>query len=206
MLTQNSLESELERWNNIIRSQTKDVNAYIHRGMTRFKLIKINESIEDFDRAEKLDPNIRPYLWQRGLSLYYAGRFEEGAQQFEIDLQVNSHDVEETVWRYLCIARLKGAGAARKSLLVVKKDPRLVMQYVYELYAGNCFPEHVFAVGRKEGKRGMFYSNLYCGLYYEVENKVDSAKECIVKAVEDYKISDYMWHVAHVHKILRGWV
>ncbi|MDD1417526.1 hypothetical protein MEN41_23965, partial [Dolichospermum sp. ST_con] len=83
-------------------------------------LVKITDSIQDFDHAEKLDFQITPYLWQRGLSYYYAERFAEGAKQFEIDLTVNAQDVEETVWRYLCIAKLSGVAEARNCLLPVK--------------------------------------------------------------------------------------
>ena len=37
-------------------------------------------SIQAFDEALHLDPAIRPYLWQRGLSLYYAGDHLEAMQ------------------------------------------------------------------------------------------------------------------------------
>lgn len=202
---QTFLEQELERWNYIIRSKPNDANAYIRRGMVYFKLAKIDESIQDFDRAEMLNPAILPYLWQRGLSLYYAEKFEEGAKQFEVDLRVNSQDVEETVWRYLCIARTRGVDEARKSLLIVRNDPRLVMRRVYDLYAGNCTIDDVLIAGKEGGDRGMFYSHLYIGLYYEAANDASRAKEYIIKAVEEYKIDDYMWNLAYVHKTLRGW-
>ncbi|MCL1471880.1 tetratricopeptide repeat protein [Argonema antarcticum] len=122
MASQTSLVDELSWWNNFIRSHHFDPKAYIRRGAVNFKLAKIDESIQDFDTAEKLDPKVAPYLWQRGLSFYYAEKFESGAKQFELDLSVNSQDVEETVWRYLCIARLKGVAQAKNSLLTVKND------------------------------------------------------------------------------------
>lgn len=200
-----SLENELERWNYVIRSKPNDANAYVRRGMVYFKLAKIDASIQDFDRAEMLNPAILPYLWQRGLSFYYADRFEEGAKQFEVDLRVNAQDVEETVWRYLCIARAKGVAEARNSLLIVRNDPRLVMRRVYDLYAGNCTIDDVMAVGKEEGDRGMFYSHLYIGLYYEAENNTEMAKQYIIKAVEEHHLDDYMWNVASVHKTMRGW-
>lgn len=56
------------------------------RGMNVFRQGGIDESIELFDRALEVDPSVRPYLWQRGLSLYYANRFQEGAQQFRDDV------------------------------------------------------------------------------------------------------------------------
>jgi len=205
MASQTSLVDELSWWNNVIRSHPLDPKAYIRRGMVNFKLAKIDESIQDFDTAEKLDPTVAPYLWQRGLSFYYAEKFEEGAKQFELDLSVNSQDVEETVWRYLCIARLKGATEARNSLLTVKNDPRLVMNWVYELYVGSCTPDDVLASGDKNGKRGKFYSHLYVGLYYEAESDLERSKDYILKAVEEYQLDDYMWYLAKVHQQLRGW-
>ncbi|MBD2445981.1 hypothetical protein H6G76_02185 [Nostoc sp. FACHB-152] len=205
MFFSNSLENQLQQWNDIIRSQPNNPKAYVRRGMVKFQLAKIDESIQDFDTAEKLDNRLTPYLWQRGLSYYYAARFAEGTQQFEIDLTVNAQDVEETVWRYLCIARLSGVEQARNSLLTVKNDPRRIMRSVYDLYAVNCTPDDVLNVGKSEGVKGNFYSHLYLGLYYEAENNLDLAQEYIVKAADNYKIDDYMWYLAQVHKNLRKW-
>jgi hypothetical protein len=50
---------------------------------------------QDFDQVLALAPKMRPYMWQRGLSLYYLGRFEDGAQQFRDDVAVNPNDTEE---------------------------------------------------------------------------------------------------------------
>jgi tetratricopeptide (TPR) repeat protein len=205
MFFTNSLENQLQEWNNNINIQPNNLNAYIRRGMVYFKLGKIEESIQDFDHAEKLDIQITPYLWQRGLSYYYAERFAEGAKQFETDLTVNSQDVEETVWRYLCIARLLGVTEARNSLLPVKNDPRKIMATIYDLFAGNCSQEDVLNVGKLTGLKGKFYSHLYLGLYYETENNWQLAQEYIVKAADEYKIDDYMWYLAVVHKNLRAW-
>lgn len=200
-----SLRTELLKWNDAIRFQPKNSKAYVRRGMVYFKLAEIDLSIEDFDRAEKLSPELTPYLWQRGLSYYYAERFQEGAKQFEMDLQVNIEDVEETAWRYLCIARLKGVQQAQNTLLPVKNDPRAVMRNVYKLYAGNCSIEDVLSAGYKEGKLGKFYGHLYAGLYCEARENKERAREYIVKAALEYQINDYMWHLACVHGQLRGW-
>jgi tetratricopeptide (TPR) repeat protein len=205
MFFTNSLENQLQHWNETISNQPNNPNAYIRRGMVYFQLAKIAESIQDFDTAEKLDIQIKPYLWQRGLSYYYAERFAEGAAQFEIDLTVNAQDVEETIWRYLCIARFSGVVEARKSLLPVKNDPRRIMRCVYDLFAGNCTTDDVLNVGKLQGLKGKFYSHLYLGLYYEAENYLDLAKAYILQAADNYKIDDYMWYLAVVHKNLRGW-
>jgi tetratricopeptide (TPR) repeat protein len=201
----NFLENQLREWHAVIRSRPNDPKAYIQRGMVNFKLAKIDESIQDFDTAEKLDPRLTPYLWQRGLSFYYADRFEEGAKQFEVDLTVNARDVEETVWRYLCIARQQSATEARNSLLAVRNDPRQVMRRVWDLYAGNCTADDVIAAGKIDGRRGLFYSHLYVGLYCEAESDMAGAREYIAKAVE-WDIDDYMWYLARVHLVVRAWV
>jgi len=43
---------------------------------------EVEASVQDFDRAVALQPQLRPYLWQRGLSLYYLGEYQEAATQF----------------------------------------------------------------------------------------------------------------------------
>jgi len=202
----NLLELELAHWNDVISSLPNDSRAHVQRGMVHFKLANIDESIAEFDVAEKLDPHLTPYLWQRGLSYYYASRFAEGAKQFEVDLTVNAQDVEETIWRYLCIARLHGSSEARESLLLVRNDPRFIMQRVYDLYAGRCSMDDVLGVGTVNDQRAKFYSHLYVGLYFEADNQVEHTQHYITKAVNEYKIDDdYMWWVAVVHQKLRGW-
>ncbi|MBF2073764.1 MAG: hypothetical protein IGS50_08375 [Synechococcales cyanobacterium C42_A2020_086] len=210
MVNAQQLDREHQYWTQIIQSNPSSPKAYVQRGMVRFKQGEIALSIQDFDRAEQLNPRLTPYLWQRGLSYYYADRFAEGAQQFEIDLTVNAHDVEETVWRYLCMARQQGIATAQASLLVVRNDPRRVMRAVYDLYAGVATPEQVIASGTQEGSRGAFYSHLYVGLYYEAAVSEPLARFHITRAVAiaqtDYRADDYMCALAVVHQKLRKWV
>jgi tetratricopeptide (TPR) repeat protein len=178
---------------------------YIQRGMASFQLGNIAAAIDDFDRAEDLNPALTPYLWQRGIAYYYAERFDDGARQFEVDLSVNEHDVEETVWRYLCQAQVQGAHAARDMLLPVRNDPRPVMSWVYQLFAGACDAEQLIAQYRDAGRRDRFYSHLYLGLYFEAERDPEHARRYITEAAEMQVVEDYMGWVAIVHQRLRGW-
>jgi tetratricopeptide (TPR) repeat protein len=205
MIHRSVLNRQLEQWNRQIQSHPNDAKAYIQRGMVYFKLAEIETSIHDFDQAERLNPTLTPYLWQRGLSYYYAGRFADGAKQFEIDLQVNAHDVEETVWRYLCMACDRSVSEAQTALLVVNHDPRPVMRSVYDLFAGTATPETVLAIGQHDGQRGLFYSHLYLGLFYEVAQESTLAQHYIIQAATHYRLDDYMWYLACVHVHLRGW-
>jgi tetratricopeptide (TPR) repeat protein len=199
------LESELQRLTRHLDTDPHQPKVYIQRGMTYFKLGHIAEAIADFDRAEHLNPALTPYLWQRGLAYYYAERFADGANQFEVDLTVNQHDVEETVWRYLCQAQLQGAQVARASLLPVQHDARPVMAWVYKLFAGECDAEMVCAQYRDGGRREQFYSHLYVGLYYEAERDEPRARQYITEAAAMQIVDDYMGWVAMVHRHLRGW-
>jgi len=64
-------------------------------GMKRFAELKIEDSIQLFDRADAAVPNdaLTPcYLWQRGISLYCADKFQEGSNQFRYDVKVNPLD------------------------------------------------------------------------------------------------------------------
>ena len=67
-------------------------------------------------------PASKPYLWQRGLSLYYAERFADGSEQFSADVAVNPNDTEETIWNFLCVARTQGFEAARSKMLLEERD------------------------------------------------------------------------------------
>jgi lipoprotein NlpI len=64
-------------------------------------------------------PKMRPYMWQRGLCLYYLGKLQEGAQQFRDDVAVNPNDTEEAIWAFLFEAQLVGPEQARQQFLQV---------------------------------------------------------------------------------------
>jgi len=44
-------------------------------------------------------------------------RFEEGAEQFRLDVAQNPNDTEESIWCFLCEAQLYGVDEARKRYL-----------------------------------------------------------------------------------------
>jgi lipoprotein NlpI len=200
-----TLASAVEHLTRSIAVYPQNPQLYVQRGMVSFRLGEIAAAIDDFDRAERLNPALIPYLWQRGIAYYYVERFEDGARQFEADLAVNGHDVEETVWRYLCQAQLHGVRTARDSLLAVRDGARPVMSRVFQLFAGACDAERIVAQYRNAGRQERFYSSLYVGLYYEAERDRDLARHYIGLAADMQVLEDYMGWVAIVHRRLRGW-
>ncbi len=199
------LQQEFTHYDRLVRANPLNPNAYVRRGMAHFKLGHIREAIQDFDQAEQLNPQLTPYLWQRGLAYYYGDRYEDGAAQFELDLTVNGQDIEETIWRFLCIAHSRGMAEAQATLLPPGQDPRPFMTAIYTFYAGEITADELLHQGTLGGDRGEFYAHLYLGLYYEVNQHPDLAQKHISIAAEDYNINDYMWHLAQVHKQWRHW-
>jgi lipoprotein NlpI len=182
--------------------------AYNQRGAVHFKLGHIAASLADFDKYLELKPDEAPKHWMRGISLYYAGRYDEGRKQFGSYEAVDTNDVENAVWHYLCNARLVGVDKARGELLKIGRDRRVPMMEVYALFAGKAKPEDVLAAakaGRPEPdelKQRLFYAHLYLGLYYEAAGDKKQALEHLAKAAEEYGNPHYMGDVARVHVAL----
>lgn len=185
----------------------RNADAYDHRGSELFKLGRFVDSIADFDRAIELDPAREAGHWKRGIAYYYVRRYDEGRKQFEHYQSVDNNDVENAVWRFLCMARQDGVDAARREMLKVKNDPRVPMMEIYALFAGLAMPEKVQAAvvtgdpPADELRRRRFYADLYLGLYYEAMGEAAQARQHM-RAAADREIEHYMWDVARVHAAL----
>jgi tetratricopeptide (TPR) repeat protein len=204
MRDRSSFERQVRSLDAFLDNHPQEASAYVQRGMLRFKLAQIEAAIADFDCAEGLNPAIAPYLWQRGLAYYYADQFAAGARQFEIDLAVNGRDAEETIWRYLCLARLKTPLEAKNALKLSIGDPRPIFEPIYALFTGRCTPDEVLRAGKRD--RDCFYSQLYVGLYWEAQGDRQHAQQHICQAATAHHLDDYMWDLAWVHGELRGWL
>jgi lipoprotein NlpI len=167
------------------------------------------DSARKFDQLALAVPGAEPGLWQRGLALYYAERFQDGRQQFELHRTVNPNDVENPAWHFLCVAKLEGIEAARGKLLPVGEDLRVPMKEILEFYAGRGEAAAVLAAAEKgEGepqKNQLCYAHLYLGLCYEAAGDAVKAREHITQAAGPFRMDHYMGKVAVMHAKLRGW-
>lgn len=200
--------TEVEQVTALIEAQGGSSALYNRRGEANFRAGSIDSSIADFDRAIRLEPRIAPHHWQRGISLYYAGRFEEGYKQFELHQTVNPSDVENGVWHFLCRARANGIEDARAHMLPISGDPRVPMAEIWRLFQGKGTVEDVFRAAERGGasvvEDQLFYAHLYVGLYYEALDKGPQASEHIQKAAASPKATHYMGDVARVHARMLG--
>ena len=185
-----------------------EADTHQERGEVYFKAAKIKESIADFDAFLKANPHRDPHHWQRGISYYYADEFRKGYEQFERHQVVNSNDVENAVWHFLCLARAKGIEEAKKKLIPIVGDGRIPMMEVHALFGGKSTPEKVLAKARaggvKEGRleRQLFYAHLYLGIWYEAKKDLKQRDKYIALAATVADNHDYMGDVARVHAVL----
>ena len=185
----------------------------VREGMSLFAGNKVEESIAVYDSVIAAQPGAKPYLWQRGLALYYADNFEDGAEQFKVDVDVNPNDTEEQIWHLLCNARRPGGSleSARQAALTVGTDRRPVMRAAQALFLGKADDSDLRSFAQKGGDGDRFYASLYLGLYDEATGDATAAKARLKEAVgtkyaQQSGVSDPMVELAKVHVQRRGWV
>jgi lipoprotein NlpI len=179
--------------------------AIFDRAVEDFEAGRVVESASGFDRLVKLAPGSAAQLWQRGIALYYARRYQECREQFELHRTVNPDDVENAFWHFLCVARAESPEKARAALLPVGPDPRVPMRQVYLLLQGKQSPDDVLKAAGRDAS-AQFYAELYVGLYFEAVGKNDLALEHIRAAASQRfaAAGGYMHMVARVHLAVLG--
>ncbi|MBL4883040.1 MAG: hypothetical protein JKY95_00710 [Planctomycetaceae bacterium] len=193
----------------ILKHEPKNSAIWYRRACENFRIGQFKQSVADFDQFVELNPAAEQKLWERGISHYYAGMHKQGAEQFALYQTYHDNDVENSVWRYICMVKTDGVEKARKEMLTIKNDPRIPLMTSYAMFQGKATAEDVLAdakAGNPEPEvlaGRMFYAQLYLGLYYEAHSKPELAKKYITQAWKDHEktqgISRYMWNVARVH-------
>lgn len=193
----------------VVAAAVESPAAVFREAVDLFFDAKPVESARAFDRLVELDPTSEPELWQRGLALYYADRFDDGRRQFEVHRTVNPADVENPAWHFACVARAEGVEAARKKMLPVGPDRRVPMKEIIAYYRGDGSADAVLAAaeeGSEASRRNQLcYAHLYLGLYAEAAGDPEAARTHIELAAGRYAMDHYMGRVAVVHARLRGW-
>lgn len=187
-------------------------DTLVRDGMRAFSANRVEDAVALFDQAIADTPSRRPYLWQRGLALFYADRYADGAAQFAADVAVNPNDTEEQIWHLLCLARAEGGSldAARKKALRVGADRRPVMRAAQALFVGSGGEESLAEYAASGDASSRFYAELYLALYNEAEGRTEVARRLMRVAVDsDYArgggSADPMVALARVHERRRGW-
>jgi hypothetical protein len=180
----------------------QEPRAVFDKAVADFEAGRVTESAAGFDALVKLAPSAAPELWQRGIALYYAGRYQDCRAQFELHRTVNPNDVENAVWHFLCVARAESPEKARAAILPVGPDSRVPMRQVYEMFRGSLSPDRVLtAAGSRPS--GEFFAHLYVGLYYEALRDKRALEHIRMAAAARFAdAGGYMHTVAKVHLLV----
>lgn len=188
-----------------VGAQRLDVQtrALLESAIDDFLAGRVAESVVLFDRVAKQAPDTAPELWQRGIALYYVGRYGDCRAQFESHRRVNPNDVENPAWHFLCVARAETPARARAALLPVGPDQRSPMREVYQMFQGTLTPARVLEAAG-DSLSAQFFAELYVGLYYEATGDQRRALEHLKASASDRfaRAGGYMHTVAKLHPLL----
>lgn len=170
------------------------------KAVADFRAGRVEQSAAGFDQLAGLIPEQAPELWQRGIAQYYAGRFRDCRDMFISHRTVNSDDVENAAWHFLCVARAESPAAARRQILPVGPDARVPMREVYQMFQGRATPAQVLAAAGADPS-AQFFGRLYVGLYLEATGEPATAREHLLIAAQPRfaSVGGYMHDVALVH-------
>jgi hypothetical protein len=174
--------------------------AMFDRAIANFLRGSPRDSADEFDRLAEILPEMVPRLWQRGIALYYVGRYKDCAKQFAAHRAVNPTDAENVAC--VCVARAESPATARASVLSIVPDARIRMPQLYDLLRGLTTPDRVLAeavgTGRAEAE---FDAHLYLGPYFEALGDNERARLHITAAAADRfaPIGGFMHAAARVH-------
>jgi lipoprotein NlpI len=175
----------------------------LNRAIDDFLAGRLNESVAGFDRVAALAPEAAPQLWQRGIALYYIGRYQDCRAQFEAHRTVNPNDVENPAWHFICVAKAESPAKARAALLPVGPDQRSPMRQIYQMFRGTIAPEAILFAGNDDPS-ARFFAELYVGLYYDALGNTSRATQHLRNAAATrYANAGYMHRVAQLHPLLR---
>lgn len=197
-------EEALKLLDEALKKDAKNTSLLQIRAETLFRMGKVKESVPDFDKVVEIQPAFKAENWQRGIALYYVGRFKDGAEQFEEHHRVNPDDVENTFWYFLCLAKADSLEAARKKIIPSRGDARAPLMDVYRLVRGEAKPEDVekaiaqFEAGSSQRKQAEFYGYLYLGLWYDLLGDKAKAMSFLEKSLAAND-RGYMADVGKVH-------
>lgn len=186
----------------------------IREGMDAILRGQMENALNYLDAAYYLFPEKRPQLWQRGIACYYGGRYEDGAAQFESDMEENGCDVEEVLWHFMCNCKRWGfCGAKKRGFLQLRSEASIApMKEILEMFEGKkCVADVIEAatpasgqqthVESYNGTNALAYAHFYAGMYCEVTGDITAALNHFEKAAEfdnpDFigKLMKYHWEL-----------
>jgi lipoprotein NlpI len=202
-LQQGDHATAIEHVNDLLKAKPGDARTQLFAGDIFLRAGESKKAVEQFDAFLKQEPRELPYLWQRGIALYFVSQFKEGVKQFEVHREVNPNDVENAAWHFLCVAKADSFDKAEKMVLPAPGDPRLPMEEVLRMLStGNT--QAVIdriekqAPGTASRSQAEFYGYFYLGLYEDAKGNRTEALQWMKRSAKDAP-RNYMGDVARVY-------
>jgi lipoprotein NlpI len=194
------LEAALAQLNRAITVDSAP--AHHRRAEVLFRLGRFEESVRDYDTsAVSGRPHNDDSCWERGLAQYYAGDYDAGRDQFTRYHRVGSLDIENGLWRFLCIAEVEGVEKARETMYDYPRKLRMPFPALLALYMDEGKPADVLKAAQGEDLTAaerterLFYAHYYLGKFYELVKNDEEALAHFQKALE-HEIPHFMYYCA----------
>jgi tetratricopeptide (TPR) repeat protein len=100
-------EEIIEKCNEAIRNNPKDINSYNSKGTGLYKLGKYEESIRVFDEAIKINPKNTIAYFNKGVLFDKLGKYEEAVNMFNEVLKIDPKDTEANNHKVLMLEKLR---------------------------------------------------------------------------------------------------
>ena len=202
-LNRGDTKTALESANALIAKDADQPGSMLLAADVFLRCGQAEQAIKWFDRYLETSPTSLPRLWQRGIALYFAGKYEEGANQFEVHRKVNPNDVENAAWHFLCVAKARSMETARRLVLPAPDDPRIPMEEVLTMLRSGdtkSVKARMESVAKNPAasQQADFYGNFYLGLYADAEGDLDQALQLLSQSA-DGAPHHYMGDVARVY-------
>jgi len=200
-------EKAIEELTKAIAREPKNVKLYSERGDLYFQSKNFTDALGDYQKMVEISPRLDVTHWRKGIALYYLGRWDESAKQFEKYQTIDDVDRENGLWRFLAMQKKVGMQKAREQMIQYKRADRPPLTDVYRMFQGELSVEDFTkrAMELSEHSKERFYADLYLGLFFDCEGKPAKALEHL-RAAENNRWAKsstggpgWMWHIAPIH-------
>lgn len=196
------VEAALARINGAISESPSPLHH--QRAALHFQLGRFDEAIQDYDTAIRSGaPHDDDSCWERGLAQYYAGNYKAGAEQFARYHRVGALDIENGLWRFLCIAEDEGLEKARATIFAYPQQVRLPFPALLALYLGTGDADAVLneaardTASPEELNSRRFYAHYYLAKFYEISDDTPRARTHLAEALQ-HPIAHFMYACAEI--------
>jgi lipoprotein NlpI len=185
------------------------VEKYSRRGDLNFFVGEFENAVADYQHMVRLQPDLDRSHWRLGIAMYFAGKPEQAAAQFDKYHSFDNVDRENGIWRYLSHRQAFGKEKAQEQLLRYEKDDRPPFREVYQLFDGSLSGDAVLNsisadLPEVERSSRLFYAHLYIGLNSAADGDLEKALQSLRTATLNSWPKrggygpNYMWHVGRL--------